>query len=76
MSNNNMSRSTLIHHFSSISEVTRTCIYSFILFACWNAYRTYPMIKLTAIRDAQILSSENLVFGFYFRPTYCNMTEN
>ena len=19
---------------------------------------------------------ENLVFGFYFRPTYCNMTEN
>ena len=55
MSNNNMSRSTLIHHFSSISEVT--CIYSFILFACWNAYsRTYPMIKLTAIRDTQILS--------------------
>ena len=55
MSNNNMSRSTLIHYFSSVSEVT--CIYSFILFACWNAYRTYPMIKLTAIRDAQILSS-------------------
>ena len=55
MSNNNMSRSTLIHDFLSISEVT--CIYSFILFAGWNAYRTYPMIKLTAIRDAQILSS-------------------
>ena len=55
MSNNNMSKSILIHHFSSISEVT--CIYSFILFACWNAYRTYPMIKLTAIRNAQILSS-------------------
>ena len=55
MSNNNMSRSTLIHHFSSISEVT--CIYSFILFPCWNAYRTYSMIKLTAIKDAQILSS-------------------
>ena len=55
MSNNNMSRSTLIRDFSSISEVT--CIYSLILFACWNAYRTYPMIKLTAIRDAQILSS-------------------
>ena len=54
MSNNNMSRSTLIHHFSSISEVT--CIYSLILFACWNAYGTYQMIKLTAIRDAQILS--------------------
>ena len=50
MSNNNMSRSTLIHHFSSISEVT--CIYLFILFVCWNAYRTYPMIKLTAIGDA------------------------
>ena len=55
MSNNSMSRSTLIRHFSSISKVT--CIYSFILFACWNAYRTYPMIKLTAIKDAQILSS-------------------
>ena len=55
MSNNDMSRSTLIHHFSSISEVT--CIYSFILFACWNAFRTYPMIKLSGIRDAQILSS-------------------
>ena len=55
MSINNMSRSTLIHRFSSISEVT--CIYSFMLFPCWNAYRTYPMIKLTAIRNAQILSS-------------------
>ena len=75
MSNNNMSRSTLIHRFSSVSEVT--CIYSFILFACWNAYGTYQMIKLTAIREAQILSPvENLVFGFYFRLTYCNMTEN
>ena len=55
MSNNNMSNSTLIRDFSSISEVT--CIYSFILFTCWNAYRTYSMIKLTTIRDAQILSS-------------------
>ena len=54
MSNNNMSRSTLIHHFSSISEFT--CIYSFILFACWNADRIYQIIKLSTIRDAKILS--------------------
>ena len=54
MSSNNMSRFTLIYHFSSISKVT--CIYSFILFARWNAYGTYPMIKLTAIRNAQISS--------------------
>ena len=63
MSNNNMSRSTLIHHFSSVSEVT--CIYSFILFACWNGYGTYQMIKLTAIRDAQILSP-SLKFSVWF----------
>ena len=43
MSNNNISRSTLIHHFSSISEFT--CIYSFILFACWNADGIYQIIN-------------------------------